>query len=73
MGLQGYAALEQLGSSVLTGFLSAYVNTRELAPIVAALALSATVGCASRHSSRHEDQRGDRRPRGDGRAVAAFL
>ena len=45
VGLQGYAALDQLGSSVLTGFLSAYVNTRELAPIVAALALSATVGC----------------------------
>ncbi|MFD6894891.1 MlaE family ABC transporter permease [Rhodococcus sp. NPDC060086] len=45
VGLQGYAALEQLGSSVLTGFLSAYVNTRELAPVVAALALSATVGC----------------------------
>ncbi len=34
-----------MGSSVLTGFLSAYVNTREIAPIVAALALSATVGC----------------------------
>lgn len=44
VGLQGYAALEQLGSSVLTGFLSAYVNTREIAPIVAGLALSATVG-----------------------------
>jgi phospholipid/cholesterol/gamma-HCH transport system permease protein len=44
VGLQGFAALEQLGSSVLTGFLSAYVNTREIAPIVAALALSATVG-----------------------------
>lgn len=45
VGLQGYAALEQIGSSVLTGFLSAYVNTREVAPVVAALALSATVGC----------------------------
>ena len=45
VGLQGFAALDQLGSSVLTGFLSAYVNTRELAPLVAALALSATVGC----------------------------
>ncbi|CAN5465401.1 ABC transporter permease [Rhodococcus qingshengii] len=45
VGLQGFAALEQLGSSVLTGFLSAYANTREIAPIVAALALSATVGC----------------------------
>lgn len=45
VGLQGYSALEQIGSSVLTGFLSAYVNTREVAPVVAALALSATVGC----------------------------
>lgn len=45
VGMQGFAALEQLGSSVLTGFLSAYINTREIAPIVAALALSATVGC----------------------------
>ena len=45
VGLQGHAALEQIGSEVLTGFLSAYVNTREIAPLVAALALSATVGC----------------------------
>lgn len=44
VGLQGFAALQQLGSSVLTGFLSAYVNTREIAPLVAGLALSATVG-----------------------------
>ena len=45
VGLQGYAALDQIGASVLTGFLSAYVNTREVAPLVASLALSATVGC----------------------------
>ena len=45
VGLQGYAALDQLGSQALTGFLSAYVNTREVAPLVAGLALSATVGC----------------------------
>jgi phospholipid/cholesterol/gamma-HCH transport system permease protein len=45
VGLQGFAALDQLGSSVLTGFITAYANTRELAPLVAALALSATVGC----------------------------
>lgn len=45
VGLQGHAALEQIGSEVLTGFLSAYINTREIAPLVAALALSATVGC----------------------------
>ncbi|WP_024796088.1 MlaE family ABC transporter permease [Tomitella biformata] len=45
VGMAGYAALDQLGASVLTGFLSAYVNTRELAPMIAALGLSATVGC----------------------------
>src|SRR4029079_9055421 len=28
-----------------TGFISAYFNTREISPLVAALALSATVGC----------------------------
>jgi phospholipid/cholesterol/gamma-HCH transport system permease protein len=45
VGLQGYAALNQLGTSAFTGFLSAYFNTREIAPLVAGLALSATVGC----------------------------
>ncbi|WP_182359120.1 MlaE family ABC transporter permease [Tomitella gaofuii] len=45
VGMAGYASLDQLGASVLTGFLSAYVNTRELAPLIAALGLSATVGC----------------------------
>jgi len=45
VGMAGYASLDQLGATVLTGFLSAYVNTRELAPLIAALGLSATVGC----------------------------
>jgi phospholipid/cholesterol/gamma-HCH transport system permease protein len=45
VGLQGYQALNQLGSSAFTGFISAYFNTREIAPLVAAIALSATVGC----------------------------
>ncbi len=45
VGLQGYAALNQLGTSNFTAFLSAYFNTREIAPLVAGLALSATVGC----------------------------
>ncbi|GAA0948158.1 ABC transporter permease [Nonomuraea longicatena] len=44
VGLQGYTALDQLGTSAFTGFLSGYVNTREIAPIVAAIGLSATVG-----------------------------
>jgi len=45
VGLQGYAALNQLGTANFTAFLSAYFNTREIAPLVAGLALSATVGC----------------------------
>jgi phospholipid/cholesterol/gamma-HCH transport system permease protein len=45
VGLQGYAALEQLGVGPIAGFISAYFNTREIAPLVAGLALSATVGC----------------------------
>ncbi len=45
VGLQGYASLNQLGVSNFTAFISAYFNTREIAPLVAALALSATVGC----------------------------
>jgi phospholipid/cholesterol/gamma-HCH transport system permease protein len=44
VGMQGYAALDQIGAATLTGFISAYFNTREVAPMVAALALSATVG-----------------------------
>ncbi|WP_375002176.1 MlaE family ABC transporter permease [Aeromicrobium sp. CTD01-1L150] len=45
VGLQGYAALDQLGTAALSGFVSAYFNTREIAPIVAGIALAATVGC----------------------------
>ena len=44
VGMQGYAALDQIGTSTLNGFISAYFNTREIAPLVAALAMSATVG-----------------------------
>jgi len=44
VGMQGYAALDQIGTSTLNGFISAYFNTREIAPLVASLALSATVG-----------------------------
>lgn len=44
VGMQGYAALDQIGTATLNGFISAYFNTREIAPLVAALALSATVG-----------------------------
>jgi phospholipid/cholesterol/gamma-HCH transport system permease protein len=45
VGLQGYSSLNQLGTGAFTGFVSAYINTREIAPLVAGLALAATVGC----------------------------
>jgi phospholipid/cholesterol/gamma-HCH transport system permease protein len=45
VGLQGFASLDQLGIASYTGFISAFFNTREIAPLVAGLALSATVGC----------------------------
>lgn len=44
VGLQSYAGLDQIGTAALSGFASAYINTREVAPLVAGLALSATVG-----------------------------
>jgi phospholipid/cholesterol/gamma-HCH transport system permease protein len=44
VGLQGYSALNQIGTSAFAGFVTAYFNTREVAPLVSALALSATVG-----------------------------
>ncbi|POM25418.1 putative phospholipid ABC transporter permease protein MlaE [Actinomadura rubteroloni] len=45
VGLQGFNSLDQIGTSALTGFVASYFNTREIAPLVSALALSATVGC----------------------------
>jgi phospholipid/cholesterol/gamma-HCH transport system permease protein len=45
VGLQGYSSLNQLGTGAFAGFVSAYLNTREIAPLVAGLALAATVGC----------------------------
>ncbi|MFZ5872236.1 MAG: MlaE family ABC transporter permease [Actinomycetota bacterium] len=45
VGLQGYEALSSIGTGAFTGFISAYFNTREIAPLIAGLALAATVGC----------------------------
>jgi phospholipid/cholesterol/gamma-HCH transport system permease protein len=44
VGLEGYQGLNQIGISAFAGFVSAYFNTREISPIVAGLALTATVG-----------------------------
>ena len=54
VGLQGYAALNQLGTGAFTGFISAYFNTREIAPLVAGLALSATVGLRVHRPARRD-------------------
>jgi phospholipid/cholesterol/gamma-HCH transport system permease protein len=44
VAIQGYTALNNVGVEVLTGFVSAYLNTRIAAPAIAAVALVATVG-----------------------------
>jgi phospholipid/cholesterol/gamma-HCH transport system permease protein len=44
VGLQGFTGLDNIGASLFTGFISAYFNTREIAPLVAGIALSATLG-----------------------------
>src|SRR5690242_12913506 len=45
VGIQGYASLSQIGVAKFTAFISAYFNTREVAPLVSSIALAATVGC----------------------------
>jgi phospholipid/cholesterol/gamma-HCH transport system permease protein len=44
VGLQAYTTFGDIGVSALSGFFSAYFNTREVAPIVSGIALTATVG-----------------------------
>jgi phospholipid/cholesterol/gamma-HCH transport system permease protein len=45
VGIEGFHALDVLGLSPLTGFVSAYANTREIAPLVAAIAFACQAGC----------------------------
>lgn len=45
LGIEGFNGLEIVGLAPLSGFISASANTRELAPLIAALALAAQVGC----------------------------
>ncbi len=44
VGMVGYQGLKQVGIQPYVGFLSAYFNTREVAPLIASNALVATVG-----------------------------
>ena len=45
VGIQGYASLSQIGVAKFSAFISAYFNTREVAPLISSIALAATVGC----------------------------
>ncbi|MFS3128224.1 MlaE family ABC transporter permease [Nocardioides sp. Bht2] len=44
VGLQAHTSFDNIGVSAFSGFFSAYFNTREVAPIIAGIALTATVG-----------------------------
>jgi phospholipid/cholesterol/gamma-HCH transport system permease protein len=45
VGVEGFQSLNIIGIAPLTGFVSAYGNTREIAPIVAAIAVASQIGC----------------------------
>ncbi len=45
VGLEGHNGLDIIGLAPLVGFVSGYANTRELAPIIVALAFAARIGC----------------------------
>jgi phospholipid/cholesterol/gamma-HCH transport system permease protein len=44
---QGYNQLSQVGTEALSGFVSAFVNTRLVAPLTAAVAFAATIGAGA--------------------------
>lgn len=44
VGLQGFAALEQIGAESFSGVISSVANTREITPLIAGVALAAQVG-----------------------------
>lgn len=46
VGVETYRGLDLIGMTTLSGMLSAMANTRELAPVVASIALAAKVGTA---------------------------
>ncbi|MDL9938888.1 ABC transporter permease [Gordonia sp. ABSL1-1] len=45
IGVEAFGSLDMFGMGPLTGFLSAYATTREIAPIVAAIGFAAQAGC----------------------------
>lgn len=47
IAVQGYQSLGNIGIEALTGFLSAFLNVRIVAPVVAGIALAATIGAGA--------------------------
>ena len=47
VAVQGYNALANIGVDALVGFLSAYVNVRLAAPLIATVGLAATIGAGA--------------------------
>lgn len=47
IAVQGFSSLGNIGIEALTGFLSAFLNVRIVAPVVAGIALAATIGAGT--------------------------
>ena len=47
IAVQGYNSLANIGVEALTGFVSAFVNVRLIAPLTAGIALAATIGAGA--------------------------
>lgn len=47
IAIQGYSSLGDIGIEALSGFLSAFINVRIAAPVIAGIGLSATLGAGS--------------------------
>jgi len=47
IAVQGYNSLAGIGTEALTGFISAYINVRLIAPVVAGIGLAATIGAGA--------------------------
>ena len=47
IAIQGYSSLSGIGVEAFAGFVSAFVNIRLVAPVVAAIGLAATIGAGA--------------------------
>ena len=47
IAVQGYNLLTGIGTEALTGFVSAYINVRIIAPLVAGIGMAATIGAGA--------------------------